>query len=373
MGRPRINIGVLTSSRADYGIYLPLLKKMRDDKAIEFSLIVFGTHLKKDFGYTVQQIEMDGFSIDKRLDCLKYGDTPEDIAQNYAYTGSMFSKYWGKTSFDMVLCLGDRFEMAAAVNAGIPHGISFAHIHSGESSQGAIDNIYRDQISLASELHFVSINTLQGRIEKLTGKMKTAFYCGAIGLENIQSMPLLSIEEFKAKWNIDLSIPTILMTVHPETIQPERNKNNIKELEKVLRELLDETQVLATMPNADTLGSLYRKMFDDMKGIDNLKIVENLGTQSYFSSMEYCALLVGNTSSGIIEAASFKKYALNLGDRQKGRISGKNVVHVPFKHQIILEETKKHIGRTYSGENIYECKNGTQQIIRRIKNKINGI
>ena len=292
MERPRINIGVLTSSRADYGIYLPLLKKMREDKAIEFFFNCFWYTSKKDFGYTVEQIEMDGFNIDKRLDCLKiWGYTPEDIAQNYAYTGSMFAKYWGKLLLIWFLCLGDRFEMAAAVNAGIPHGISFAHSHAGESSQGAIDNIYRDQISLASELHFVSINALQDRIEKLTGKMKTAFYCGAIGLENIQSIQLLSIEEFKAKWNIDLSIPTILLTVHPETIQPERNKNYIKELEKVLRELLDETQVLATMPNVDTLGSWYRKMFDDMKGIDNLKllkILEHSLTLAQWNIVHFC-------------------------------------------------------------------------------------
>jgi GDP/UDP-N,N'-diacetylbacillosamine 2-epimerase (hydrolysing) len=375
MGRPRIKIGVLTSSRADYGIYLPLLKKLEDDKEIEMSLIVFGTHLKKHFGFTVRQIEMDGFRIDERIDCLRYGDKPEEIALNYAHTGTLFAKYWAKSSFDIVLCLGDRFEMAAAVNAGVPFGISFAHLHAGETSEGAIDNIYRDQISLASELHFVSINVLQNRIENLTGKTKSTFYSGAISLENLKSIPLLSIEEFKIKWNIDFSSPTILMTVHPETVDVQSNIEYVHQLKSAIIELSETTHILVTMPNADTLGSLYREMFKGLrdKYPERINIIENLGTQSYFSAMKHCALLLGNTSSGIIEAATFKKHVLNIGDRQKGRIAGDNVVHVPFNHEVILKETKKYFGRTYNGINIYECKNGTRHIIQGLKNKINGI
>ena len=370
-----MKIGVLTSSRADYGIYLPLLQKLRDDKEIELSLIVFGTHLKKEFGFTVEQIEMDGFTIDKRIDCLKYGDTAEEISLNYGHTGSLFAKYWGTSDFNIVLCLGDRYEMAAAVNAGISFGISFAHIHAGEASEGAIDNIYRDQISLASELHFVSIIELQNRIEKLTGKPNTAFYSGAIGLENIKSIPLLSIEEFKTKWNIDLSMPTILMTVHPETMDITANTENINQLKAAVIKLSDTISFLVTMPNADTLGSLYREMYMDLKKKypARINIIESLGTQSYFSAMKHCALLLGNTSSGIIEAATFKKYVINLGNRQKGRIAGENVIHCPYNVETILNETKKYIGRSYSGKNIYEYKNGTQQIISSLKNKINGI
>ena len=370
-----MKIGVLTSSRADYGIYLPLLQKMKGDREIELSLIVFGAHLKNNFGFTVEQIETDGFRIDKRIDCLKYGDTPKDIALNYSNTGKLFAKYWEETAFDIVLCLGDRYEMAAAVNSGIPYGISFAHIHAGETSEGAIDNIYRDQISLASKLHFVSIVQFRDRIKKLTGKTKSAFYSGAIGLENLESIPLLSIEEFKKKWNIDLSIPIILMTVHPETVDFMANNDHIYQLKYAISELSKTIPFLITMPNSDTLGSLYRKMFFELKNQqpEHIHIIESLGTQSYFSAMKNCALLLGNTSSGIIEAATFKKYVLNLGDRQKGRIAGENIIHVPFEYQKIIEATKNYLGKSYLGKNIYEYKKGTTQIIQILKDKINGI
>ena len=370
MGRPKIKIGVLTSSRADYGIYLPLLTELSKDTEIELSIIAFGTHIKKEFGLTVEHIAKDGFTIDEQIDNLKYGDSPKDIALNYAHTATLFSEIWAKSNYACVLCLGDRFEMAAAVNAGIPFGIYFAHIHAGETSKGAIDNIYRDQISLVAKLHFVSIEGFKKRIEHVTGSRNTAFYSGAMALENLKNIPILTLIEFEEKWGIDLSKPTILVTVHPETIQPERNENHIKELETALRELLEKTQILATMPNADTLGLTYRKMFERMNSIDNLKIVENLGTQSYFSAMKMSRLLLGNTSSGIIEAASFGKYVINLGERQKGRAHGENVIHVPFNSSDICGAVNKYLNSTYGGRNIYESSLGIKYVIKTLKEKI---
>ncbi len=370
MGRPKIKISVLTSSRADYGIYLPLLMELEKDTDIELSIIAFGTHLKKEFGSTVQQIEEDGFTIDEKIDNLIHGDSAKDVALNYAHTATLFSEIWAHSNYDCVLCLGDRFEMAAAVNAGIPFGVYFAHIHAGETSLGAIDNVYRDQISLAAKLHFVSIKDFKKRIEHIIGYPDTAFYSGAMALENLKSIQILSVKEFRNKWGVDLSKPTILVTVHPETIQPERNQNHIKELEKALRELLEDTQVLATMPNADTLGLTYRKMFERMNDVDNLKIVENLGTQSYFSAMKMSRLLLGNTSSGIIEAASFGKYVINLGERQKGRVHGENVIHVPFNSTYICSAVNKYLNSTYSGRNIYESPLGIKYVIKTLKEKI---
>jgi len=370
MGRSKIKIGVLTSSRADYGIYIPLLTELSKDTEIELSIIAFGTHIKKQFGRTVEEIVKDGYTIDEQIDNLKYGDSPKDIALNYAHTATLFAEIWAKSNYDCVLCLGDRFEMAAAVNAGIPFGVYFAHIHAGETSMGAIDNIYRDQISLAAKLHFVSIEGFKKRIEHITGSRDTAFYSGAIALENLKNIPILSVTEFEKKWGVDLSKPTILVTVHPETIQPERNENHIKELQKALRELVQETQVLATMPNADTLGLSYRKMFNDMRELDNLKIFENLGTRSYFSAMKHCAVLLGNTSSGIIEAASFGKYVINLGERQKGRAHGRNVIHTPFNSSDICGVVKKYLNSTYTGKNIYESPEGIKHVIKTLKEKI---
>lgn len=370
-----MKISVLTSSRADYGIYLPLLKKLHKDTDIELCIIAFGTHLKASFGNTILQIEKDGFNVQHKIDNLKFGDHPKDIALNYAYTAQLFAELWETVEYDVVLCLGDRFEMAAAVTSGIPFGINFAHIHAGETSKGAIDNIYRDQISLASSLHFVAIEEFVIRIEELTNKKNTAFYSGAIGLENVHHMELLSCDAFIKKWRIDLNKPTILITVHPETIDPKSNQVHAEVLYKSINKLLERYQIIVTMPNADTFGSIYRKMLTKLKQVkpEKLFLVENLGTQSYFTAMKLCKLLIGNTSSGIIEAASFGKYVINLGNRQQGRICGPNVIHVPFHFNSIISKVMEYENTSFLGSNIYEVKNGSSLIIKTLKNKINGI
>jgi len=370
-----MRIGVLTSSRADYGIYLPLLRRLKDDSDIQLSIIAFGTHLKSDFGYTLDQIKNDGYTISKQIDNLKYGDSPQEIALNYGHTTKLFAKLWNDTSYDYVLCLGDRYEMAAAVNAGIPFDVRFVHLHAGETSKGAIDNIYRDQISIASDLHFVALKSLTKRIEELTKKKKTSFFCGAIGLENIDELQLLSKEQFLKKWGVNMNSPTILMTVHPETMDTKSIHSHIEALKTSMISLLEWCQILVTMPNADTQGSMYRSMFKKIKEKypQNLFIVENLGTQSYFSAMTHCKLLIGNTSSGIIEAASFKKFVINLGNRQLGRVHGDNIIHVPFDCEKIISETMVYFDTIYSGPNIYELKNGSVQIIKILKDKLYGI
>jgi len=370
-----MKISVLTSSRADYGIYLPLLKKIQGDTDIDLSIIAFGTHLKTKFGSTIKQIEKDGFPVDHRIDNLKFGDSPKDIALNYAFTAQLFAELWGNVEYDIVLCLGDRFEMAAAVTAGIPFGINFAHIHAGETSKGAIDNIYRDQISLASSLHFVAIKAFKTRIKDLVNKTNTVFYCGAIGLENIHNVDLLTYESFLNKWQINLYKPTILVTVHPETIDHKSNLKHTEALYSSLNKILERNQVLVTMPNADTFGSVYREMFKRLKksNPESLFLIENLGTQSYFTAMKFCKLLIGNTSSGIIEAASFGKFVINLGNRQEGRTCGENVIHTPFEYNSIISVAFKYENATYSGTNIYEMDNGSALIIETLKNKMNGL
>ena len=375
MGGSRLKIAVLTSSRADYGIYLPLLHLMQTDPGIELSIIAFGSHLKEKFGNTIDQIKNDGFKIGAEIDNLKFGDTPEEIALNYGHTAMLFADFWAKHKSDYVLCLGDRYEMAAAVNAGIPFGITYAHLHAGETSEGAIDNIYRDQITLASKYHFVAIESFISRVETITNSNGTAFYSGAIGLENINSIDFLNIEDFNTKWGIDFSMKTLLVTVHPETINPSSNHQKIEELKAALDYLLTKIQVLVTMPNADTLGSLYREMFEDLKiqHGQNVYLIENLGTQSYFSAMKLASLLFGNTSSGIIEAASFGKYVINIGDRQKGRAHGENVIQAPFNRKQLINLTEEHMGKIYSGPNIYKLDEGSDLIIKILKEKLNGI
>ena len=370
-GYTMIRVGVLTSSRADFGIYLPLLKALQKEEAFHLELIVFGTHLSKFHGYTVEQIEREGFKIAKRIESLLLGDTPSAIASAYGLTALKFAEYWqeNEQSFDVVFALGDRFEMAAAVAASIPFGIKIAHLYGGETTLGAIDNIYRHSISLASQLHFVGAEFFAKRLNQLLDDEKASIYnVGSLSLENLKNIDFLSVEAFKNKWQIDLNIKTILVTVHPETVAYQKNLAYCEATIKALEQLANEFQIVITMPNADTAGMVFREAFETLaKKQQSIKIIENFGTQSYFTCMKYAKLMVGNTSSGIVEAASFQKYVLNLGDRQKDRLCGENVIHVPFNHDLIVKNALQYAAKVYNGENVYFKSNPSETIIQILK------
>jgi GDP/UDP-N,N'-diacetylbacillosamine 2-epimerase (hydrolysing) len=369
MGGFTMKIGVLTSSRADYGVYLPLLTAMKNDSRFELSMIAFGSHTRPEFGETVHSIYADSYNEVIAIDNLLTGDSPEMIAKSYANTVSIFAEFWSKrgATFDWILCLGDRFEMAAAVNAGIPFQLNFAHFHAGEITLGAIDNIYRHQLTLASQLHFVSLPINSQKVWELTGVKNTTTVIGSLSLLNQVNLPLLSVNEFYEKWQIDLSIPTILITVNPETINFEKNELYAEITIKALRDLANEFQLVINPPNADTNGSIFRKAFIDLqKEIKTIKIIESFGSQSYFSCMKHAALMLGNTSSGIIEAASFQKYVINIGDRQKGRFAPENVIDIPFDYVQIIEKSRIYLNKTYLGENPYFNKDAITLTINKL-------
>jgi len=352
-----MKIGVLTSSRADYGIYLPLLKAIMKAPDMDLGVIAFGTHLSKIHGHTVDHIVHEGFPIVKTIDTIPKDDSPLDIAESYALTAQQFAEYWSGegSTFDVVLALGDRYEMAAAVAASIPFGLRIAHLHGGETTLGAIDNTYRHSISLASYVHFVSAEPFVVRLKQLLDAPDPlVFNVGSLGLENIEQIELLDKKTFYQRWGIDLNQPTILVTVHPETVEYQNNQEYSAVTSEALNTLAEEYQVVITLPNADTMGSLYRERFVELSdNHPNVFAVENFGTQSYFTCMKHAQFLLGNTSSGIIEAASFNKYVINLGDRQKGRLCGDNVIHVPFDKQRIMEAMKKLKGKYWNGGNLY--------------------
>jgi GDP/UDP-N,N'-diacetylbacillosamine 2-epimerase (hydrolysing) len=374
VGRSELkNILVLTSSRADFGIYLPLLKRLKREDQFELDILAFGTHLSKYHGYTLDQIKEAGFDADFQISSLVANDASEDVATSYALTALKFSDFWSvhKRQFDWVFVLGDRFEMAAAVAAGIPFNIPFVHIHGGETTLGAIDNIYRHFISLSSKLHFVALDKFQARIFQLFGSENVDCHViGSLSLDNLREIKLISKEDFKKKWSIDLGKPSILITVHPETIAFEKNGKFALEVYKAFQVLSKGYQLIVTMPNADTQGSVFRGIFKKLKEEfpKGVFLIENFGTQSYFTCIKYAGLLIGNTSSGIIEAASFHKFVLNLGDRQKGRVAGENVIHLPFDAEAIIKSANRHFGQSFEGENIYDKGGAVDILLEKLKN-----
>ena len=365
-----MRVAVLTSSRADFGIYLPLLKKIKEDPFFQLSIIAFGTHLSAFHGETVNDIIAQGFDVDFRVESMLLSDSSESISTAMGLTTLKFASFWKdhEMDFDLIFCLGDRYEMFAAVTSGIPFNLVFAHIHGGETTLGAIDNIFRHSITLASKLHFVATSPFYDQVAKLIGSEKNIYNVGALSLDNLKEIKLLSPEEFKVKWGVDLTKKTILVTFHQETVQKEENIKYAFELVKVIN-TNPEFQFLITMPNADTMGNEIRKVWNrELKNNENVSLIENLGTQSYFTAMKFCVFLLGNTSSGIIEAASFQKYVINLGDRQQGRACSENVFHVSVDASAIQEVIKTISDDSrFSKENIYFKADSATEIIKQLK------
>ena len=364
-----MKIGILTSSRADYGIYLPLLRMLKVDDYFNLEIIAFGTHLSKNHGYTLVDIIKDGYKSIHTVSSLISNDDEQAIATSYGLTSIKFADFWQINKYDLVFCLGDRFEMSAAVQAGIPFGVKFAHIHGGETTLGAIDNIYRHQITLASKLHFTATNQFTQKIIQLTGTSENIYTVGSLSLDGIENFKPINKDIFLEKYGIPKE-DFALITFHPETIDPNSNKLYACEMRKSLADISKELFLVITMPNADTMGSIYREEIEILKKEfpDKVLCIENFGKENYFNAMYYTKILIGNTSSGILEAASFGKYVINVGNRQKGRAQSKNCFNTEFLNQKIVEATKKAIKFfKFEGENIYYQKNPSRLIINSIK------
>ena len=367
MERHKINLGILTSSRADYGIYRPLLKLLSKDINVHYSIIAFGPHLSEFYGLTKREIIEDGFIISHEIETLtEIDDSPESISKNLGETIIAFSKFWAKncTSFDLIISLGDRYEMFAAVLASVPFNIKIAHIHGGEITLGSIDNKFRNALTQFSDYHFTATEENTRKVEKMVGSTKNVFKVGAMGIDNVLQIPLYSKSEFYEKFDIALNSP-ILTTIHPETEDPDNNVRNTNIFIDAMLQLDD--QLIITLPNSDTMGLKIRELLlNRLSSRNDTYLVESFGTRGYFTCMHYSNFLLGNTSSGIIEAASFNKFVINLGKRQLGRERSDNVIDCPFKLDSIITTIQKVRGEKYSGTNIY----GDGQASKRIYEKL---
>lgn len=363
-----MNVLVLTSTRADYGIYLPLLKKLKADPFFNLKIVAFGTHLSQKHGYTLNQILEDGFDVAYRIESVVDGDSPAHIASSMATTMEAFSSLWTqeKDWTEIAYCLGDRYEMFAAVSASVPFNISFAHLHGGETTLGAIDNAFRHSITSMSQMHFASTEKNMQRVKEIIGSNKHVYNVGALSLDNLRDIEILDLPSFQEKFGIELNHP-VLVTFHPETVRTDQNEIFVKELIGALTELND--QIIITMPNADTNSEVIRKeLMRFAAPKSNVHIVESFGTQGYFSCLHHCSFIIGNSSSGIIEAASFGKFVINLGDRQKGRQRGINVMDCEIRKNAILNCISELLKKDHSPiDNIYGNGHAADRIINALK------
>jgi UDP-N-acetylglucosamine 2-epimerase (non-hydrolysing)/GDP/UDP-N,N'-diacetylbacillosamine 2-epimerase (hydrolysing) len=333
-------IGVVTVSRSDYGIYLPVLQAIRQEPVLELCLFVSGTHLLSGFGKTIDLIGADGFKAAERVEMLLAADSPEGIAHSMGMGLIGFSSAYNRQAPDILLVLGDRFEMHAAALAALPFRIPVAHIHGGEESLGAFDNSLRHSITKLSHIHFASTEEYARRIIQMGEEPWRVIVSGAPSLDNLRAMPLLTETELRDRFQVDVQRKFLLVTYHPVTLEYERTGWQINELLAALDTCA--LPVVFTMPNADTNGRLIRKQIEEFVATHpNSRAFENLGTQGYFSLASYAAAMVGNSSSGIIEAASFKLPVVDIGTRQKGRIHAGNVIQVGYNRTEILAGIKR--------------------------------
>jgi len=342
-------IGVVTVGRSDYGIYLPILKRIQADPDLRLRLYVSGMHLAPEFGSTVTTIESDGFEINERIEMPLSSDTPEGVAKAMGLGTIGFAQAYAQQRPDILLVLGDRFEMHAAVVAALPLKIPVAHIHGGELSEGAIDDAMRHSITKMSHLHFVSAEPHARRVVQMGEEPWRVVVSGAPALDNLKMIDLLSRSELEEQFGLHLREPFLLVTYHPVTLEYEQVEPQMHELLSALDAL--GIALVFTYPNADMGGRLIIRLIERFASQhENARVAVNLGTQAYFSIMALAAAMVGNSSSGIIEAASFKLPVVNIGNRQRGRLRADNVIDVGYSQAEISAGIKRAMQPEFRAE-----------------------
>lgn len=329
-------IDVVTTSRADYGILQPVLRRIQSDPALRLGVIVSGSHLSPLFGSTVTAIEQDGFNIADRIEVLGSSDTPEETAAAMGRGVTGFGRHFARSRPDLLVVLGDRFEMHAAALAALPFRIPVAHIHGGELTAGAFDDALRHSMTKLSHLHFVSTEQARRRVLQLGEEPWRITVSGAPSLDNVRQVRLRRRDEIQAETGLRVPDRFLLVTFHPATL----DSLDPAEQASVLFDALARCDLpaIVTMPNADPGGRAVRAVVEQRAtSTPALQVAENLGTEQYFSLMALASAMVGNSSSGIIEAASFALPVVNVGSRQDGRQRPDNVIDVPPTREGIVE------------------------------------
>lgn len=362
-------ICIVTATRAEYGLLKPLIKKISRANNLELQLVVTGMHLSAEFGLTYQEIEEDGYPIKAKIEMLLSSDTPAGITKSMGVALIGFADYFSENQPDMVIILGDRYEMLAVASSAMIARIPIAHIHGGELTEGAMDESIRHSITKMSHLHFTTTEEYRKRVIQLGEQPRTVFNVGALGIENVKTAKLLSRKELENSLNFHLTSQTILVTYHPVTLEEMTAKTQFEKILNVLSRH-KEFSVIFTKANSDTDGRIINKMIDDYikDNQDRCKAFTSLGQLRYLSTLQFCSVVVGNSSSGIIEVPSFGIPTVNIGDRQKGRISGKTVIHCGNGEQEIENALNVALSYKFKTEikdaaNPYEGENTSDKII----------
>lgn len=334
-------ICVVTGTRAEYGLLYWLLKEIEADKELQLQVIVTGMHLSPEFGLTYKEIEKE-FSVNKKIEMLLSSDTSIGISKSMGLAQISFSEAYEELQPDIVVVLGDRYEIFSATSAAMIARIPIAHLHGGEKTEGAFDESIRHSITKMSHLHFTATEEYKNRVIQLGEHPSRVFNVGGMGIENIKRLKLLNKDEFEKSIDFKLKYKNILVTFHPVTLENSTAQEQFKELLDAIDELED-TNIIFTKANSDTDGRVINQMIDEYVTKNSHKSIgfTSLGQLRYLSALQYIDAVVGNSSSGLAEAPSFRIGTINIGDRQKGRIKASSVIDCEPNKDSILKTFEK--------------------------------
>lgn len=331
-------IAVFTGTRAEYGLLYWIIKQLHQSEQSELQLLVGGMHLSPEFGMTAAQIEQDGFPITDRLEFLLSSDSPVGIAKSMGLALISAAESFQRLAPDLLVLLGDRFESMAVAQAAMVARIPVAHIHGGEATEGLIDEAVRHSLTKMSHLHFTATDTYRNRVIQLGEAPTNVFNVGAPGIDSIVKLDLLPTPTLSEQLDFDCEAPFLLVTYHPVTLEADGAEASMQGFFQAIDEFPDHRMVI-TYPNADTHGRALKKQFENYQQCnpDRVKLVSSLGQLRYLSLMRLCSAVIGNSSSGLIEAPSFGVPTINIGNRQKGRVAGESVIHCEADYESIRQ------------------------------------
>jgi len=328
---------VITGTRAEYGLLRWVMEGICASSKLELQVIATGMHLSPEFGLTYREIEKDGLPINRKVELLLSSDTPVGIAKSIGLGVIGFADAFAELQPDLIVVLGDRFEILAAVSAALPARIPVAHLHGGELTEGAMDESIRHAITKMAHLHFVATEEYRRRVIQMGEMPERVFLVGGLGIDNIHKLKLLDRTALEASLGFRLGRKNLLVTFHPETLTPNSAEQQLNELLAAL-DTLEDTHILFTMPNADTESRKIIQMIEQfVETHPNCCVYQSLGQLRYLSCLCHFDAIVGNSSSGLTEAPSFRIGTINIGDRQKGRLKAASVIDCPPQREAIRQ------------------------------------